>query len=740
LVAESRRTGRPLEIVLFDPRKATGQGVAYSTTDQRHLLNVPVANMSAHCDQPGHLLSWLHATGWPEAGPDAFVPRCRYGRYLEATLDAAVAAGSGTTVRRVHARVTGLTRTGESLRVHLGGANQVLVDAAVLASGVFPPGTGWAPAELTAHPRFVRDPWAARALDPLVHSDDDVLLVGTGLTMVDVAMTLDRAGRMLHAVSRRGRLPRPHRVRPRPRVRPDLPADPTLDDLRHAVLSQVRAELRAHGDWRPVIDGLRPHVADLWAGLTVEDKARFLTEDAALWDVHRHRMPPDTARAVAAMRRAGRLRVAKGQVTGVDTDRPDHLGVALDDGTTRQVGWVVNCTGPAGDVARVGDTLLDDLLARGLARTGPLGLGLATDDGRLLGVEADLPVWTLGALRRGELWETTAIPEIRVQAADVARRALDRLSIRAARRSRPPRSTPGRPRDLLGLPLSTTAEAAAAFDAGLDKVMRVQYGAEAEFRRAAGLDPGFALAHAALAMLGHEAGADVDVDRAVRDAQESLRRRGDDRERSLVDVVTRRVRDCQGEGARALKRHVRDHPRDALAVSAAVPTIAFSGVTDIQQEAWELVESLAPAYGDDWWYAGLLAFVRQDQGRYDEAADLSGRALAVQPSSGHAVHARTHVHYETGDHTAGLAWLDPWIASNSREASHLAHFSWHAALHELSMGDAAAVRARYASQLAPPYVQGVRALVDSASLLWRCHVTGSWGQPGALPVRAVLDA
>ncbi|MGH8895204.1 MAG: FAD/NAD(P)-binding protein, partial [Actinomycetes bacterium] len=374
------------------------------------------------------------------------------------------------------------------------------------------------------------------------------------------------------------------------------------------------------------------------------------------------------------------------------------------------------------------------------ARTGPLGLGLATDDGRLLGVEADLPVWTLGALRRGELWETTAIPEIRVQAADVARRALDRLSIRAARRSRPPRSTAGRPRDLLGLPLSTTAEAASAFDFGLDKVMQVQCGAEAEFRRAARLDPGFALAHAALAMLGHEAGAEVDVDRAVRDAQESVRRRGDDRERSLVDVVTRRVRDCQGEGARALKRHVRDHPRDAMAVSAAVPTIAFSGVTDIQQEAWELVESLAPAYGGDWWYAGLLAFVRQDQGRYDEAADLSGRALAVQPSSGHAVHARTHVHYETGDHAAGLAWLDPWIASNGREASHLAHFSWHAALHELSRGDEAAVRARYASQLAPPYVQGVRALVDSASLLWRCQVTGSWQGAGPLPVRAVLDA
>jgi hypothetical protein len=153
-------------------------------------------------------------------------------------------------------------------------------------------------------------------------------------------------------------------------------------------------------------------------------------------------------------------------------------------------------------------------------------------------------------------------------------------------------------------------------------------------------------------------------------------------------------------------------------VSAAVPTIAFSGVTAVQREVWELVESLAPAYGRHWWYAGLLAFVRQDQGRYDDAAGLADRALDVQPSSGHAVHARTHVYYETGQHTQGLRWLDPWITVCGRQASHRAHFAWHAALHELAAGDVEAMRRRYVTQLAPPAVTGVRALVDSASLLW----------------------
>jgi len=86
-----------------------------------------------------------------------------------------------------------------------------------------------------------------------------------------------------------------------------------------------------------------------------------------------------------------------------------------------------------------------------------------------------------------------------------------------------------------------------------------------------------------------------------------------------VDVICRRVDDARRWGATALMNHIAHHPRDVLAVSAAVPTIAFSGVTDIQQEAWDLVDGLAPAYGDHWWYISLLAFTRPDQGPFDEA-------------------------------------------------------------------------------------------------------------------------
>jgi hypothetical protein len=184
------------------------------------------------------------------------------------------------------------------------------------------------------------------------------------------------------------------------------------------------------------------------------------------------------------------------------------------------------------------------------------------------------------------------------------------------------------------------------------------------------------------------------------------------------------VQEPGAASAAGLLSYIQAYPEDALAVSIAVPTIAFGGATEVPAEAWALVEGLAPAYHDDWWYLGLLAFTRQEQNRFDEAGDLAGRALLIEPAAGHAVHAKAHVHYETGDHRAGLSWLDGWIATCGARASHRAHFSWHAALHELALGDDTAVAARYGAQLAPPGVTGVRALVDSASLLWRARLAG----------------
>ncbi|MFI7402040.1 FAD/NAD(P)-binding protein [Streptomyces sp. NPDC049541] len=729
--ATRRRT--PLGLVLLDPAPEAGRGTAYATRDPRHRLNVPAGGMSCYPDDPGHFTRWLCRHGEPSVTAADFATRYRYGAYLADTLAQAIVRAQGTvTVRRLRTRAERCTGTPEGgLALHLADGGHLAVDSVVLATGPAAPSASWAPPALRTSARFITAPWAPGALDGPLSDTADVLLVGTGLTAVDLSLSLDRPGRTVHALSRSGLLPQPHALTPAgPMSAPEGLDDTSLGRLRRAVYRHISRSVRTHGDWRPALDSLRPHTARLWESLTPEDRAEFLAREGALWNTHRHRMAPATAESVARACTARRLTVH----TGAVTDTVEHDGsllVTLSNGRTMHVGWVIDCSGPG---RRFDDPLWRSLFASGAAVPGPLGMGVATRDGRLLDLEgrADRPLFTLGAPRRGELWETTAIPEIRVQAAALAAQLLAPLTGRTGR----PR-TSRRPVDGHGLALSTHAEAAAAYRSGLNRVLKVRAGAEDAFARAVAVDPGFALGHAALALLGHECGAAVDVPRALAEAQRSARDHADERERSFVEVVTRRVHGDDGDTA--LVRHLDAHPGDALALAAAVPTIAFSGVTDLDDDqALRLVERTSPAYDGHWFHTSLLAFLRQGQGRLHEAGELAHRALAVEPASGHAVHALAHVHYESGVHEAGREWLDGWVSGQGRGAVHRAHFSWHIALHELALDDPAAVRRRWFAQLAPGrMVTGVRALVDSGSLLWRARLSGSW--PGELPTGNVLD-
>ena len=515
-------------------------------------------------------------------------------------------------------------------------------------------------------------------------------------------------------------MPTEHRLPTTPAVPPPpgITRVSSLEELHRVVETHVERTVDETGDWRAAVDGLRPVTAQLWQGLSDDEKRRFVGEYARTWDVHRHRMPPITARRLTDIAEAGRMVRHTGTVASAHP-LADGVEVTLTDGSQIKVAGVVNCTGPVGTLGK--DPLLVTLARTGLVRPGPSGLGIDTaDDGRVLGVlPARMPFYALGALRRGNLWETTAMPEIREQAYDVARAVVRALHGETKRR----------PVDVYGLTLTTGRRAAEVYNEAFGRLLRLQDGVETGLEAAVAVDPEFAQAHAALALLRHEWGAAGSWRDALRTAHSAAANRHlDDREVSFLDAVTVRLRSDEATGAAALLRHVRLFPRDALAVSVAVPTVAFGGLTSGEQTA-ELVEGLGRTYGDDWWYAGQLAFVRQDQERWREAEALSSYALSVEPSSGHAAHARAHVFYETGEHTAGLAWLDDWIRTRGPEANHRSHFSWHAALHELMQCDIEAVRRRYERELSPPEVTGSRALVDSGALLWRCHVTDAWDGP-----------
>ncbi|WP_167500367.1 FAD/NAD(P)-binding protein [Streptomyces malaysiensis] len=744
----------PFDLLLIDPAPEAGRGTAYSTLDPRHRLNVPAGRMSCYPDDPGHFVRWLCHHGEPGVRGGDFAERYRYGAYLADTLGRAIMAAQGVVgVRRLRTRATGChwtTRPGAdpSARLELADGGTVEAHHVVLATGPSRATAEWAPADLRGSDRFIADPWAPGALDAALGQGhkEDVLLVGTGLTSVDIAMTLDRPGRTVHTVSRGGRLPQPHAVDPLPAAACTTPLPGlSLAALRAEVRQHISRVMRTHGDWRPAVDGLRPVTAEIWASMSTAERAEFMARDGSLWNTHRHRMPPATAESVGRMRRTRRMRTYQGRLASASA-RPDGsltVSLATADGPrTLPVGWVVDCTGPGLRLSGTADPLWRSLLDQGAAVPGPLSMGVATDHGRLRGADggATRPLWTLGAPRRGELWETTAIPEIREQAAAIAEAVLDPWTApalpadggRAPRRAR-------RPMDTSGFPLSTHAAAATAYRLGVDRLLKVRAGAPQALRRSVALDPGFALGHAALALIGHECGADVDVSRALADARRAVRERADDYERSFVDVVSRRVLRSPADGDAALLRHLEEYPGDALALAVAVPTIAFSGLRDLDgTTALRVVERTAQAHGGGWFHTSLLAFMRQEQGRYDEAGTLAEQALAAEPASGHAMHALAHVHYERGDHEAGRERLERWLAHQGRGGTHRAHFSWHAALHELALEDTAAVRRRWAEQLSPGKVHGVRALVDSGSLLWRARLAGAW--QGPFPIGDVLDS
>jgi uncharacterized NAD(P)/FAD-binding protein YdhS len=423
LLRASAAETTPLEVVLLDPAVRWARGAGFGTTDPLHLLNVRAAGMSALPDVPDDFVTWRHRSGL-HGGPDTFAPRREWSRYLADTLYAARqdAAGRAVMTHR-RARALGLRPSDSGLAVSTSDGDEVRADAVVVATGLPPAGVGWAPEALRTSPRFIADPWLPGALDRVRRAPaGEVLLVGTGLTMVDVALTLAGSHRLV-ATSRSGRLPAPHTVTALPGMIPDVTDwGSDLAAIRVRAHAHIEAVRRRTGDWRPGVDGLRHRVAELWQRLSEADRAEFLARDAGPWGAVRHRMPPSSAAAIQAMREDGRLTFTTAEVTGAGP------------GPGR---WVVNCTGPRADVRTLGEPLLDDLLrprpAGALATTSTAGMGVRTRDGRVVDAlgETSAPLWTLGALRRGELWESTAIPEIRTQAHDLAADILAALAVPA---------------------------------------------------------------------------------------------------------------------------------------------------------------------------------------------------------------------------------------------------------------------------------------------------------------------
>ena len=420
------------EIHLVEPRAVPGPGLAYSARRPEYLLNVRPGGLSLYPAAPNHFAEWLGRQPESAGGVPEFASRAAYGRYLHEELAPAlapVAGPHGVHWHQTTAVAAPLLSNGRR-RVQLADGRSVESDSVVLALGNFPPPPPCGPDHrYLHHPGYHTDPWASgniRRIGP----DEEVLLIGSGLTAMDVLLALRQDGHRasIAVVARHGRWPSAHgpATPTYPTFYPELAAATTVAGV-VAVFKRHRRAAAVQGiDWRPVLDSLRPDLGRIWAAWPLAEQRRFLRHLAGLWAVARHRSPPQNARAVAELTAAGLVRLHIGTVREILPDGQRLRVRVRPHGEPN--GWhtadhVISCTGPLLDYARIAAPLVQGLREAGHLTPDPLHLGLLTDaHGALLTADGRVApgLFTLGSSCRPAYFESTAVPELRQQAAALA--------------------------------------------------------------------------------------------------------------------------------------------------------------------------------------------------------------------------------------------------------------------------------------------------------------------------------
>jgi len=430
-----------VRVTLIEKRSEVGRGLAYHTGNADHLLNVRAANMSALPDDPDHFWRWLSTQEHGERlcpDPFCFVPRRVYGDYIASLIAPHLAEEDGArrlTIIRGECVAVSEGRSG--VTVSLADGTRQLGDAAVLATG-----------HDAAIPRSAwhADPWISPSV-PGFSQDATVLILGTGLTMADYVLSLLRAGHRgpIVAMSRRGLMAKGHRrVAPCRITEDEVPFGTKGSALLRWFRQRIAAHIAEGGDWRGVIDAVRPFSHRLWHELPQASKRGFLEHARAWWDVHRHRLAPEVEERIARAIADGRLRIAAAKLVKIDGGtnggRVHYRRRGRSEIETSEVGAVVDCTGIIRDPGATANPVVRSLFDQGLARCDPLRIGIeVTADCAVVGANGapSRRLFAIGPLTRAAFWEIIAIPDIRSQCAALATKLLQDRPIMV-----PPRDAP----------------------------------------------------------------------------------------------------------------------------------------------------------------------------------------------------------------------------------------------------------------------------------------------------------
>ncbi|WP_417692086.1 FAD/NAD(P)-binding protein [Pseudomonas sp.] len=446
LAAQLMRLPGRRNVLIVEPRSELGRGEAYSAVELGHTLNGNAARMSVDPDNADDLTQWLaefiEAGGWPESDQqhvpvsELFPPRGIFGLYVQQRLAEARALGArnGSVAEHVRGEAVDLQLAGDAVLLTLDDGQTLRGRFAVLATGMFP-AARTPQTESSGLNAAALDPWdvaAMRRLDP----QSTVLIIGSGLTMVDAVVSLEQAGHRgpIEVFSRHGLLP--HVRRQPPEWVDFLAADHNLRSprqLMRALREQCR-QAQAEGiDWQAPLDTVRAHIGRLWSQASDVQRRQFVRHVRPWWESHHHRSPPLSAELVARLHTEGRLRIQAASFKGLAPSAEGAVNIRIRrrgeaDLTVVQGAALINSSGIEYDWRRVARALPQQLLARGLVQPGPLALGIAArPDGAVLDAQGEPAsrLFAMGPPLRGMWWESTAVTDVASQAKALAARLVE---------------------------------------------------------------------------------------------------------------------------------------------------------------------------------------------------------------------------------------------------------------------------------------------------------------------------
>lgn len=425
----------PLRISLLEQQDSFGPGIAYKPYSSAHLLNVAAGKMSLFAEQPQHFVDWLllqpdYSQHNPSLLAQAYVARALYGQYIQQVLADQISQKPWAQIDCLQRHVIDIQPYQQGYLLTDSNTEQLVASEVVLACGNQSPRNFSFLSKATLQSDFYQqNPWQTPNLNP--SSDAPILILGNGLTMVDTVLALKAQGTTKTIVS-----VSPHGFQILPHRHPGLTYPDMVKELEGKswslselvpLFNKHRKIIRSLGiSAEPLVDSLRPLTQQIWRGWSVKEKQRFVRLLRHLWGVARHRLPLHIHDQLQQWQIKGELQVLAGRVQTIEPSKQGYQVIYLHNQKeySLTVSQIINCTGPETDLSQLKQGLFAQLLQQGLVQQDELKLGIQvtpeTYQVRNTQGEAQPGFYAIGPLLRAELWESTAVNELRQQALQLA--------------------------------------------------------------------------------------------------------------------------------------------------------------------------------------------------------------------------------------------------------------------------------------------------------------------------------